>query len=99
MNADDHERHGRRDVHDRVFLNCPHEHVRENGHARACGYGQYQSRGHAGGYAGADVRESLSWCLQLKKFPVDPLLKIYHSGLLLFKLPTTQNCHAVVKLV
>lgn len=60
MNADDHERRGRRDVHDRVFLNWQREHVRENGHARARGYGQSQSRGHAGGCAGADVRESCS---------------------------------------
>ena len=64
MNADDHERRGRRDVHDRVFLNCQGEHARENGHARVHGYVQSQSRGHAGGCAGADVRVRLSWCLQ-----------------------------------
>ena len=64
MNVDDHERRGRCDVHDRVFLNCRREDVRENGHAHARGYGQSQSRGHAGGCAGADVRGSLSCCLQ-----------------------------------
>jgi len=64
MHADDHERHGRHDVHDRVFLNFQREHVRENGDARARGYGQSQSCGHAGERAGADVRVSLSYCLQ-----------------------------------
>jgi hypothetical protein len=95
MNADDHERHGRRDVHDRVFLNCQHEHDRENGHghAHARGYGPSQSRGHAGGCAGADVRGSLSWCLQyLESFLSNPLTKVYQSGLLLFKLTHYQPC-------
>jgi len=72
MNADDHERHGRPDVHDRVFLNWQREHARENGHARARGYGQSQSRGHADGCAGADVRGSCSWCLQYLEVLVGP---------------------------
>ena len=73
MNADGHERRGRRDVHDHVFLYCQREHVRENGHARAHDYGQSQSRGHADGCAGADVRVSLSWCLQyVESFTVEP---------------------------
>ena len=59
MNVDDHERRGHRDVHDRVFLRCQREHVRENARAYVHGCGQ-SSRGHAGGCAGADVRESLS---------------------------------------
>ena len=63
MNAGGHERHVRHDVHDRVFLHCQREHVREN--ARACvhGYGQL-SREHVGGCAGADVRVSLAWGLR-----------------------------------
>lgn len=60
--ADDHERRGRPDVHDRGFLHCQREHVRENARACARGYGQ-SNREHGGGCAGADVRVSLSWCL------------------------------------
>jgi hypothetical protein len=65
MNADDHERRGRRDVHDHVFLNCQREHVHENGDARARGYGQSQSRGHADGRAGADVQRNMDKLLLL----------------------------------
>ena len=49
MNAYGHDRHvRRRDVHDRVFPNCQHEHVRENGHGRVHGYERSQSRDYAG---------------------------------------------------
>lgn len=80
MNADDHERRGRCDVHDRVFLHCSREHDRENGHARARGYGKSRSRGHAGGCADADVRGSLSWCLQYLESCLSNTLTNYSTG-------------------
>lgn len=60
MNACGHDHHVRHDVHDRVFLSCQHEHVREHGHGRVHGCEPSQSREYAGGYAGADVRVNLS---------------------------------------
>jgi hypothetical protein len=64
MNAGVHERHVRYDVHDRVFLHCQRDHVRENGDGRVHGYEDSLNRDYADGYAGADVRVGLSWGLQ-----------------------------------
>lgn len=61
MNACGHDRHARPDVHDRVFLHCQREHVRENGHGRVHGYERSQNRDYAGAYADADVRVNLSF--------------------------------------
>lgn len=60
MNAGDRERHDRPDVHDYVFLNCPHEHVRENGHGHVHGYEPSQNRDYVDEYDDVDVRASLS---------------------------------------
>ena len=80
MNACGRARHVLPDVDDCVLLNCQREHVRENGHGCVHGYELSQNRGHADGYAGADVRVNLSWCSSHLPGLRLNTMKAYHSG-------------------